>query len=245
MILEKIIPNWPLPDRIAALTTTRTGGVSQSPYAEFNMALHVGDQSSRVIANRAMLRQELQLTQEPKWLQQTHSNVVVDAAIVNADTVNADASYTTEPGVVCAVLTADCLPIVFTDSRGRCVGVAHVGWRGLLKGIIQRTIDAMSTCTRPEFAWLGPAIGPQVFEVGDDVYAPYISMDAAMQQAFTAKGSGKWNLNIYQAAKIVLAAADIVNVYGGDHCTFTDSKRFYSYRRSTRTGRMATLIWIK
>ena len=245
MILEKIVPEWPLQNHIAALTTTRTGGVSQSPYTGFNLALHVGDQHARVIANRTILREQLQLTQEPKWLQQTHSDLVVDAATVNADSVNADASFTTEPGVVCAVLTADCLPVVFADSQGSCVGVAHVGWRGLLKGIIQRTIDAMSACTRPQYAWLGPAIGPQVFEVGDDVYAPYINLDTAMQQAFASKGKGKWNLNIYQAAKIVLAAADIANVYGGDHCTYTDSERFYSYRRANRTGRMATLIWIK
>ncbi len=244
-MLREITPDWPLQDRVSALTTTRNGGVSVSPYDTLNLALHVGDQEPRVIANRTMLRERLQLAQEPKWLQQTHSNKVVDAAKVHADAVIADASYTTEPDVACAVLTADCLPIVFSDESGACVGIAHAGWRGLLQGIIQSTVAAMSTCSPPAYAWLGPAIGPQAFEVGDDVYLPYTRQNAAFEEAFTAIGPGKWRLDIYRAAKIVLAAADIFSVYGGDYCTYSDDEYFYSYRRSHCTGRIATLVWIK
>ena len=243
-MLQVITPDWPLLNKVSALTTTRSGGVSQPPYDTLNLALHVGDLDTQVIANRMMLQEQLQVMQEPKWLQQTHSDLVVDAATVNTDIVNADASYTTEPGVVCAVLTADCLPIVFSDENGHCVGIAHAGWRGLLKGIIQRTIEAMSLHTRPAYAWLGPAIGPQAFEVGEDVYKSYTQQNAVFEQVFTASGPGKWKLDIYRAAKIVLAAADILNVYGGDYCTYTDDELFFSYRRSQRTGRMATLVWI-
>ena len=240
-----VIPDWPLHDKVGALTSCRTEGNSFAPFDGFNLALHVGDQYEHVVANRVLLREQLQLNQEPKWLQQTHSDTVVNASSIIPDKVSADASYTNNVGVVCAVLTADCLPIVFSDKRGTCVGIAHAGWRGLLKGIIQRTIEAMSTTAEVDYAWLGPAIGPKVFEVGEDVYEPYRQQNQALQHAFSSKGTGKWNLDIYKAAKIVLAAADISNVYGGDYCTYTDSERFYSYRRSKRTGRMATLIWIK
>ena len=244
-MIRKITPDWPLQGRVSALTTTRIGGTSQPPYDTLNLALHVGDQRQQVIANRNTLCHHLSLSEQPKWLQQTHSDLVVNATSVTPDQTFADASYTTEPGVVCAVLTADCLPIVFSDKSGSCIGIAHAGWRGLLQGIIQRTVEAMSTHSRPTCAWLGPAIGPRVFEVGDDVYMPYTRQNSSFKQAFTTFGPGRWKLDIYQAAKIVLAAADIFEVYGGDYCTFTDDELFYSYRRSHRTGRMATLVWVK
>lgn len=245
MMVQRIVPDWPLQDRVSALTTTRCGGHSQPPYASFNLALHVGDSAQHVHANRAHLRQYFSFAQEPKWLHQTHSDIVVDAASVDADKFNADASYTTEPGVVCAVLTADCLPVVLSDKLGSCVGVVHAGWRGLLKGVVQRTIDAMSVHSRPEYAWLGPAIGPAVFDVGEDVYRPYLQHNRSFERAFAHAKTNKWKLDLYTAAKIVLNAADITKVYGGEYCTFTDSENFYSYRRSNCTGRMATLIWIK
>lgn len=245
MKFRSVIPDWPLHDKVGALTSCRTEGNSLAPFDGFNLALHVGDQYEHVVANRVLLREQLQLDQEPKWLQQTHSNNVVNASSIVPDKASADASFTNNAGVVCAVLTADCLPVVFSDKHGTCVGIAHAGWRGLLNGIIQRTIAAMSKTTEVDYAWLGPAIGPKVFEVGADVYELCRQQNPALQHAFTSMGAGKWNLDIYKAAKIVLAAADISNIYGGDYCTYTDSERFYSYRRSKCTGRMATLIWIK
>ena len=146
--------------------------------------------------------------------------------------------------VICAVLTADCLPVLLADRDGTCVGVAHAGWRGLLAGVIQNTVQAMSTAARPVFAWLGPAIGPRAFEVGIEVYEAFIQQRAEFEIAFTPTGQGKWLLDIYQAAKIILASADITDVYGGNFCTYTDHERFYSYRRAPRTGRMATIIWM-
>lgn len=245
MTLQVIYPDWPLQEKVCALTTTRLGGVSQSPYNEFNLALHVGDKDEHVLANRSLLCEQLALNREPCWLQQTHSNRVVDASFVKADNEQADASYTTSFDTICAVLTADCLPILLSDEQGYCVGVVHVGWRGLLAGVIQQTVAAMAASAKPKFAWLGPAIGPQKFEVGGDVHQPFAEQNANLEDAFTPKSAGKWNLDIYRAAKIVLAAADIINVYGGNYCTFTDRERFFSYRRSSRTGRMATLIWRK
>ena len=245
MKLPVIYPDWPLQERVHALTTTRLGGYSHSPYNEFNLAVHVGDKNNHVAANRLLLREQFSLNQEPCWLQQIHSNRVVDASRYVADHEQADASYTTSCETICAVLTADCLPILLSDEQGACVGVVHAGWRGLLAGVIQQTIIAMTTYAKPTFAWLGPAIGPQAFEIGSDVYEPFVTQNAVFEGAFTEKTVGKWNLDIYEAAKVVLLAADIHNIYGGNFCTFTDQEQFFSYRRSSKTGRMATLIWRK
>ena len=244
MKFAAIYPDWPLGNKINALTTVRVGGASQIPFDSFNLALHVGDERSHVMANRATLRQQLQLNQEPKWLQQIHSNTVVEASAITPDSAQADASYTTQAGIVCAVLTADCLPILVSDVDGSCVGVIHAGWRGLLAGVIQQTIKAMSAYAKPYYVWLGPAIGPTAFQVGSDVLEPLVAQDSSFERAFVSDGSGKWKLDIYQVAKIVLAAADISAVYGGNFCTYTDSERFFSYRRESTTGRMATLIWM-
>ena len=245
MKLKVIHPDWPLQEKVSALTTTRLGGVSQRPYNEFNLALHVGDKRENVLANRSLLYEQFSLKREPCWLQQTHSNRVVDASFVKADNEQADASYTTSLNTICAVLTADCLPILLSDEEGSCIGVVHVGWRGLLAGVIQRTVAAMAASAKPTFAWLGPAIGPRKFEVGSDVHRPFVEQNVTFEDAFIPNIAGKWNLDIYRAAKVVLAAADIINVYGGNYCTFTDREQFFSYRRSSRTGRMATLIWRK
>ena len=244
MINPILWPDWPVPERVNALTTTRVEGVSRYPFDSCNLALNVGDDRAHVLSNRLWLRKRLQLLDEPKWLQQVHSNKVVDAATINPDAVEADAAYTTAKGVVCAVLTADCLPILFADQEGSCVGVAHAGWRGLLGGVIENTVQAMSTYARPKVAWLGPAIGPQAFEVGADVYSAYLEQRSEFEKAFTESGSDSWQMNIYEAAKIVLASADISNVYGGNLCTYTDHEKFYSFRRNAATGRMATLIWL-
>ena len=178
-------------------------------------------------------------------MRQTHSSIAVKAEDIQADSIEADASFATNKNEICAVLTADCLPVLFSDRNGECVGAAHAGWQGLAKGILQQTIDAMSTCIKPEFAWLGPAIGPDSFEVGEDVYETYLQSNSEFRKAFAAKQAGKWDLDIYQAAKIVLEAADIPHIYGGTFCTYRDAKRFFSFRRNQNTGRMATIIMRK
>ena len=244
MNCEIVVPDWPLEDKVRALTTTRKGGCSSPPFDECNLALHVGDNAENVLENRSRLRKTLGLPDEPKWLRQRHGNVVADAATIEPDVVDADAAFTTQPKIVCAVLTADCLPIVLSDDQGTCVGVVHVGWRGLLAGVIEKTIDRMNEFTKPEYAWLGPAIGPRAFEVGEDVFELYLRLNERMHDALTPAGSGKWKLNIYKAAKIVLTMADTNNIYGGSYCTYTDDRRFFSYRRNAKTGRIATLIWI-
>lgn len=245
MTIEMIRADWPLQSRIAALTTTRHGGVSSSPYTDLNLAIHVGDQYKDVKQNRIVLREQLALDDEPKWLQQVHSKIVVNANEVVPDAVTADAVYTDQAGIICGVLTADCLPIAFANQEATCVAVAHAGWKGLLDGVIQETVKTMSTVAKPDYAWLGPAIGAQDFEVGRDVYQPFIEQNAEFAKAFTANDRGKWYLDIYFAASIVLKSLGINKIYGGKHCTYTESERFFSYRREANTGRMATLIWIK
>lgn len=246
MMSPLIYPDWPLKDKVLAFTTTRIGGVSQAPYNDFNLAMHVNDNLSDVVANRQKLQEYIPEI-EIKWLKQIHSNKVVNAASIDADLVKADAAFAVDNNIACAVLTADCLPILLTDERGECVAAIHAGWRGLLNGVVNNTALAMSKYKKPSYAWLGPAIGPHVFEVGEDVYEGYMQSNHAFKNSFTVKKtdikkSPKWNLDIYQAAKVVLNMADIFNVYGGGLCTYTDSDQFFSYRRQAITGRMATVI---
>lgn len=242
MSLKLIHPDWPLKDKVTAFTTTRAEGVSAPPYNDFNLALHVGDAQSDVLSNRQQVSNYLGKSTDIKWLKQTHSTIALDAAAIEADVIEADASFTMNKGVACAVLTADCLPLLFSDANGECVGATHAGWRGLVDGVIENTIDEMSHHMKPSYVWLGPAIGPHAFEVGDDVYEAYLRRDNSFIECFEAKKSGKWNLDIYQAAKIVLKKADIPNIYGGSYCTYSDENRFFSYRRQSVTGRMATII---
>jgi len=246
MMSTLIYPDWPIEDKVLAFTTTRIGGVSQIPYNNFNLAMHVNDNLSDVVTNRQKL-QEYIPSVEIKWLKQIHSNKVVNASAIDSDLVEADAAFTVDRNIACAVLTADCLPILLTDKQGECVAAIHAGWRGLLNGVVSNAVSTMSKYKKPSYAWLGPAIGPHVFEVGEDVYEAYMQSNPAFKDSFMAKKVNqktlpKWNLNIYQAAKVVLNAADIFNVFGGEYCTYTDSDQFFSYRRQAITGRMATII---
>ncbi len=243
-------PDWPAPANIHAATTLRTGGVSQGAYSSLNPATHVSDDSGRVRQNRQIISEMLELPTEPIWLDQVHSSRAVKAANPpypplqkggRGDLQQADASYTNEAGVVCAVMTADCLPLLVCSADGAHVAAVHAGWRGLLAGVISNTIDAMQT--QDLLVWLGPAIGPDCFEVGAEVRDAFLEKSAAFNEAFKAQSNDKWLADIYQLARIELAALDITNVYGGTHCTVTEHERFYSYRRDTQTGRMATLIW--
>ncbi|MFC1774473.1 peptidoglycan editing factor PgeF [Pseudomonadota bacterium] len=238
-----IYPQWPAPAHVRAVSTTRTGGVSQPPYDSLNLASHVGDQDGAVQANRQQLVKQLGLAVEPVWLEQVHGDKVVNAALA-AGTPPADASYTQQPGVVCAVMTADCLPVLFCDRQGEVVAAAHAGWRGLAGGVLEATVAAMGAPVDSLLAWLGPAIGPAAFEVGDEVRTTFVDRQAEATAAFSRSDNGQWLADIYQLARFRLASAGIERIYGGGFCTFNDSHRFYSFRRQSTTGRMASLVWI-
>lgn len=244
---EYIYPDWDAPARVHAISTTRQGGVSQSAYASFNLAMHVGDTSQAVTQNRQHLCTSLDLPHAPGWIQQVHGNVVVEANGLPENTP-ADASVATESGYVCAVMTADCLPILLCDSQGCAVAAAHAGWRGLAAGIIEATVQRLVQRSGRDaasiLAWLGPAIGPQVFEVGDDVREVFMAYNATAADAFVAGRPGHWFMDIYRLARQRLAALGVSAVSGGGYCTYTDNERFFSYRRQATTGRMASLIWL-
>ena len=239
-----IIPDWPAPAHVHAVTTTRSGGVSQPPYASLNLGDHVGDDPEVVARNRALLKQSLALPSEPSWLSQVHGCEVV-MADSDSFPMEADASVSRTPGQVCAVLTADCLPLLLCDERGTQVAAIHAGWRGLCDGVIEATIKAMAMPGERLMAWLGPAIGADAFEVGDEVRQAFCEIDTDATQAFRPSGNkDRWMANIYQLARQRLMQCQLTKVYGGDFCTFHDAERFYSYRRDGQTGRMASLIWL-
>ena len=239
-----IIPGWPAPAGVHALVTTRQGGVSTGPWASFNLASHVGDDATAVAANRALLRQSLPA--DPPWLTQVHGALCVDAGKARSG-VEADASFTRQRGVVCAVLTADCLPLLFCDRAGSVVAAAHAGWRGLADGILEASVAAMQVPPGEILAWMGAAIGPQAFEVGDEVREAFVSQHTEAAAAFLRHPSsvpGKWLADLYRLARIRLARVGVDAVYGGGRCTFSEAESFYSYRRDGVTGRMASLIWL-
>ena len=222
--------------------TTREGGVSSPPWDSFNLGDHVGDDAAQVAENRARLR--VQLPAEPAWLKQIHGATVVDAG---SDVLTADASVTRQAGCVCAVLTADCLPVLFCDRAGRVVAAAHAGWRGLAQGVLEATVAAMQVPPGEVLAWMGAAIGPHAFEVGDDVRLAFVTQHPEAAAAFVPDPSGvpgKWLADIYQLARIRLNRVGVHAIYGGGRCTFNEADRFYSYRRDGVTGRMASLIWL-
>jgi polyphenol oxidase len=233
-------PDWPVPANIHAATTLRTGGVSQNCYASLNPATHVGDNAELVNQNRQIIKTMLNLPSEPVWLNQTHSNRAIKA-IATDTPQQADASYTDQPGVVCAVMTADCLPLLVCAADGTEIAAIHAGWRGLLDGVIDNTIAALQN--QDVLVWLGPAIGLERFEVGNEVRTAFMAKSADYALAFKRHSQDKWLADIYQLARLNLAALNISKVCGGNFCTVTDKERFYSYRRDKDTGRMATLIW--
>ena len=243
-IEDWIVPDWPVTAAVRAVTTTRQGGVSKGSYASMNPANHVDDDPAAVSANRKILQQALGLPAQPLWLQQVHGTTVVNAAAASG-TTQADAAYSTQAGVVCAVLTADCLPVLLADSSGRCVAAVHAGWRGLLAGVIEQAVSAMGHPAGDLLAWLGPAIGPAAFQVGDEVRAAFVARDALAAGAFRQEVDGKWLADLYLLARQRLAGCGVNTVYGGGYCSYTDAERFYSYRRDGTTGRMATLIWLE
>ena len=240
---EWITPAWPAPPRVHALTTTRTGGFSAAPYDGFNLGDHVGDSAEAVAANRRLLRERLALPVEPLWLRQVHGCAV--ATDGQAASPCADAAVTDRPGVVCAVLSADCLPLFLCDRAGSRVGIVHAGWRGLADGVIESALDAMGVAGEELLCWLGPAIGPSAFEVGEEVREAFLRRDMAAETAFRPSANGRWLADLYRLARQRLETRGVSAVGGGGHCTFTERERFFSYRRDGASGRMASLIWME
>lgn len=233
-------PDWPAPANVHAASSMRQGGYSKAPYDSLNLAMHVGDEADKVQQNRDLMQTILELPSQPVWLEQIHSNIVVDAAVAGTN-ATADASYSCQPGIVCAVMTADCLPVLLCDQKGESIAAVHAGWRGLLAGIITNTVNAMNK--ENLLVWLGPAIGADCFQVGGEVRDAFVQKMPSYQAAFKAQEPGKWLADIYLLAKIQLASLGITQVYGGDYCTYKESGRFFSYRRDQQAGRMTTLIW--
>lgn len=248
--LPLLVADWPAPANVHAVVTTRQGGTSPAPWDSLNLGTHVGDDRERVEANRALLLKALQAIAPcwtPQWLNQVHGVRVVEA---EADSLqrplsvpDADAVTTTLPGVPCVVMTADCLPVFFCDRDGHRVAVAHAGWRGLCDGVLEATVGRFADASEV-MAWMGPAIGRERFEVGNEVRAAFVSHDPDAGAAFQpSPHPGRWMADIYQLARQRLQAAGVAKVYGGGLCTVNDQRRFFSYRRDGQTGRMASVIW--
>ncbi len=242
-----ITPAWPVPARVHALTTTRDGpGVSVPPFDRFNLGLHVGDDALAVAANRTRLVRELGLPAEPHWLEQVHGTGVAIAGEDGGSGVPvADAAITRLPRHVLAIQTADCLPMLMAADDGTEIAAIHAGWRGLAAGVIEAALARLRTPRERTLAWLGPAIGPDAYEVGDDVRDACVRGDSAANSAFRPVRAGHWLCDLYALARHRLAGQGVLRVTGGEHCTLHERERFYSYRRDGATGRMATLIWIE
>jgi YfiH family protein len=243
MTIELIRPDWPAPVNVQAVSTTRLGGHSLGVYESLNLGLHVGDDESTVLANRQSLARQLALPTAPHWLQQVHGVELVELGVVDA-AVEADGSFSRRAGQVCVVMTADCLPVLLCDQAGSVVAAVHAGWRGLAEGILEQAVTSMAVPGEQLMAWLGPAIGPTAFEVGAEVREQFVHVDAQAESAFIAGCGDRYFADIYALARQRLAAAGVGQIYGGEHCTHTDSARFFSYRRDGQCGRMASLIWL-
>lgn len=240
-MIDWITPRWPAPPEVRALVTTRRGGHSKGRYASLNLGDHVGDNARDLEQNREALRK--QLPRNPKWLIQVHDNQVVCADELNGP-VAADAAIAHCPGIPCAVLTADCLPVLLCDEGGACVAAAHAGWRGLCAGILEATVRAMKITPERLLAYFGPAIGPDAFVVRSEVRAAFVGADPQADAAFSRRDQDSWAADLYALAARRLNAAGVTRIYGGGFCTYSDSERFFSYRRDGVTGRMASVIWL-
>lgn len=260
-----IEPDWPIPAEVRALSSFRGGGASSVPYASLNLGGHVGDAAAAVAENRRRLVIEAGLPSEPVWLAQVHGVNVADLdalgpmgtvrpvgasgrAAVSAAAAAlqpADAAFTRQPGRVCAILTADCLPVLLAADSGDLVAAAHAGWRGLAGGVIEATVRALGIAPERLLAWLGPAIGPRHFEVGAEVREALLQGDSQAEDAFLPNSRGRFMADLAALARRRLASLGVDRIYGGGHCTFADAERYFSHRRDGVTGRQATLIWLQ
>lgn len=248
-LLELIAVNWPQPEAVGTLVTTRSGGVSKKPYASLNLAHHVADKSEHVSQNRQLIAEQIKpkgLGYQWQWMEQVHGHQIqaIDSVI---ETPEIDGMYTSQTGIVCCVLTADCLPILFCNKEGTEVAVAHGGWRGLASGILSNLVNAMKSDNAALMAWLGPAIGPCHFEVGHEVLAQFQGgeLGALAEQHFAPQENGKYMADLYGIARSLLAQLGVTQVFGGQFCTYCEEQQFFSYRRENPTGRMLSAIYIK
>jgi YfiH family protein len=242
--VEFILPDWPAPPGVKALSTLRGGGVSQGVYAGLNLGAHVGDDEQAVAANRALLLQSPGPAGEPLWLEQVHGARAI-SAMEWMPGVEADACVAMDYHRVCAVLTADCLPVLFCDEAGKSVAAAHAGWRGLLSGVLENALFLMNAPPARVLAWLGPAIGQHAFEVGEEVRAAFVAQDAGAKDFFIANARGRWQADLAGLARHRLRGLGLERIFGGDFCTVSDPARFFSYRRDGQCGRMASLVWLE
>jgi YfiH family protein len=238
-----LVPAWPAPPSVRALSTCRGGGASRDPYASLNLGDHVEDAPLAVAKNRRTLKEAAGLPAEPSWLTQVHGAQVLDLDATGAGQPG-DAVVTGRPGAVCAILTADCLPVLLASAAGTRVGAAHAGWRGLAAGVIEAAVAAMRTPPGEMLAWLGPAIGPQHFEIGPEVREELLRTDPGAEGAFESKPGDRFMADLFALARRRLAAVGVAQVYGGGECTYSQPDQYFSHRRDGRTGRQATLIWL-
>ncbi len=242
-MFKPLLADWPAPAQVHACTTTRCGGVSAAPYDSLNVGDHCGDVPQHVAENRAIVKQQLHLPSDPFWLQQVHGIAVIDPT-QTAERI-ADAAFTTMRQQVLCIMTADCLPVLVCNRAGTWIAAAHAGWRGLCDGVIEQTIARYDGNASDLLVWLGPAIGPSSFEVGEEVKAAFVAHDKHAEAAFLPSPNNRWLADLYWLARQRLLALGITAIYGGGLCTYRDSARFYSYRRDKQTGRMASLIWME
>jgi YfiH family protein len=238
-----IIPDWPAPSQVRAFVTTREGGVSEGEYGSMNLGERCGDEAGSVARNRLIVREHL--PQFPRWLVQAHGTTVEDLdKLGELDVANADAAAVSTPGRVAVVLTADCLPVFLCLEDGSRVAVAHAGWRGLAAGVLENAVAALGGEAAGMLAWLGPAIGPAAFEVGPEVRDAFVSVHGEAASAFAPRGETRFMADLYALARLRLARAGVGRVWGGGFCTYTESRRFFSYRRAKASGRLGAFIWI-
>lgn len=245
--LKLILPDWPAPANVLAAVSTRSGGVSQGPWASLNLGDHVGDDPQAVAENRRLVTQACGLAAAPHWLRQVHGTAVHRIEGPAITVPEADAICTTEPEQACVVMTADCLPVLFCSDDGAWVAAAHAGWRGLCDGVLEATVQSAERPAERLMAWLGPAIGPAAFEVGDEVRAAFMARAAEDAAHFAPHDPGKWRADLYALARARLRRAGLTAIYGGDYCTVTDATRFFSHRRDAAklgsSGRFVSLVW--
>lgn len=241
-----LYPEWQLPGCIRAASTTRLHGAGVAPFDSFNLGMHVGDDAEVVQSNRDLLVHELELPDQPQWLNQVHGCDICYVTHASAAAPTADAAWTDQPGCVLAVMTADCLPLLLASRSGDCVAVIHGGWRSLLADVVQQTVAAMRVEPAELSAWLGPAIGPEAFEVGAEVKDAFTKKNQQFNHCFREGSHGKYTADIFSIGRQCLAVAGVTSATGGDHCTFQDQTHFFSHRRDAgKTGRMASLVWIE
>ncbi|MFI4891459.1 MAG: peptidoglycan editing factor PgeF [Steroidobacterales bacterium] len=246
MSLGWLTPDWPAPQGVRALSTWRTGGVSTRAYASLNLGCHVGDSPAAVAENRRQLALAAHLPAEPHWLRQVHGTGVADLdAPLSAQLAGADAAFTRRRACVCAILTADCVPVLFAARNGSAVAASHAGWRGLAAGVLAATTAAVAIDAGALLAWIGPCIGPEAYEVGPDVHGQMLGACPSAAAAFRINIRGRYQADLALIARLQLQRLGISRIYGGGVCTYTDANHYFSHRRDGQTGRQATLIWLE